>query len=119
MDDQTRESTSVLSGESVEIHSWFHHHEGSNDYTNSRTDIVAIEDREGRTLAPVWAPQWTSIAAGVETRDDGSTHRVRIAASACPIRVRFSDFHEYVSYTDSEHCSSSIRHYIVRYVVSV
>ena len=118
MDDEVRESTSVLSGEFAEIRSWYHHHEGSNDYTNSRTDIVAIEGREGRALQPVWGSDWSSVADGVETRDDNGIRRVRIAASACPVRVRFSDFHEYVSYTDAEHCSSSIRHYVVRYVAS-
>ena len=116
MSDQIRESTSVLSGALVDVRSWRHHHEGTNDYTNSWTDIVEIVDRHDHIVEPVWGPDWLRVADGVETRSEGHTCCLRIHADACPVRVRFHDVHEYVSYTDSEHSSSSTREYWVRYV---
>lgn len=116
MADQERESTIVLTRDVIEVRSSYHHHEGSNDYTNTRTDIVGIVDRQGQTLTPVWSADWTTIGEGVDSRADGHSYAIRISAIGCPVRVRFSNFHEYVSYTDSEHSSSWISYYWVRYV---
>lgn len=112
------ERTSVLSSDVIEVRSLAWHHQGTNDYTNLRTDIEAIIDQENRTLTPVWSPEWTTVAEGVETRDDGRSHVVRISAAACPVRVRFCDYHEYVSYTHREHCSNFTSCYWVRYVTA-
>jgi hypothetical protein len=113
---EERETVTVVTRDFVEVRSSFHHHEGTNDYTNSGTEIVEIVTRDGESVQPVWKSDWTTLTAGVETRDDGGTRRLRILARACPVRVRLRNFHEYVSYTDSEHCSSSTTYAWVRYV---
>ena len=118
MGDRERERISMLSSDVTEVRSLSWHHQGTNDYTIWRTDIEAIVDREDRTLTPVWRPEWTTIAEGVETRLDGRSHVVRISAAACPVRVRFCDYHKYVSYTDSKHCSNFASPYWVRYVTA-
>ena len=110
------ETVSVVRRDVVEVWSSFHHHEGTNDYTNSGTEIVEIVNRNGESFEPVWKSDWTTLADGVETRDDGRTRCLRIRASACPVRVHFRNFYEYVSYTDSEHSSSSTSYEWVRYV---
>jgi hypothetical protein len=113
---EEREHVTVMSREFVELRSSYRHHEGTNDYTNSGTEIVEIVDRHGQSVQPVWKSDWTTLTEGVESRQDDRTRCVRILASACPVRVRLRNFHEYVSYTDSEHCSSSTFYDWVRYV---
>lgn len=113
-----RERTSVLSSDLIELRSLSWHHEGTNDHTSLRTEIEAIVDRENRTLTPVWERAWTMVAEGVQTRHDGRSCVVRIAATACPVRLRFCDYHEYVSYTHREHCSKCTACYWVRYVTA-
>lgn len=113
---EEREHVTVMSREVVELRSSYHHHEGTNDYTNSSTEIVEIVDRHGKNVQPVWTSDWTTLTEGVESRQDDRSRCVRILASACPVRVRLLNFHEYVSYTDSEHCSSSATYEWVRYV---
>ena len=111
-----KSKTVSVSRDFVEVRSSFHHHEGTNDYTNSSTEIVEIVNRNGESFQPVWKPDWTTLTDGEETRDDGRTRCLRIFASACPVRAHFRNFYEYVSYTDSEHCSSSTTYDWVRYV---
>jgi hypothetical protein len=118
MSQQAKESVSVVTGDVVEVQSSFFHHEGTNDYTNTKIEVVEIVDRDGRSLQPVWPAEWTALADGVETRGDHKTRSVRIFARACPVRVRFLNYREYVSYTDEEHSSSSTSHAWVRYVAS-
>jgi hypothetical protein len=115
---QQRESTSVLSSDVLEVRSLSWHHRGSNDYSLWRTEIEAIVDRENRTVTPVWEHEWTTVAEGVDTRHDGHSRVVRISAAGCPVRVRFCDYHEYVSYTHREHCSSVASAYWVRFVTA-
>jgi hypothetical protein len=116
--ERAREGTTVLSSDVIEMRSLAWCHEGTNDYTSLRTDIEAIVDRENRALTPVWERAWTTVAEGVDTRHDGRSRVVRIAAAACPVRVRFCDYHEYVSYTHREHCSKCTSCYWVRYVTA-
>ena len=116
MADSEPEKESVVTGGVVELRSSYHHHEGRNDYTNTSCDIVEIVARDGRRLEPVWETEWTVVAEGVETRDVSGTKHVRVFARGCPIRVRFLDSHEYVSYTDEEHSSRWARYHWVRYV---
>src|SRR5688572_19629527 len=114
MTSEKPESVSVVIRDFVEVCGRHHHHEGTNDYSNSGTEIVEVVNRNGESFEPVWKSDWTMLTDGVETRDDGRARCLRILATACPVRVRFRNFYEYVSYTDSEHCSSSTTYDWVR-----
>jgi hypothetical protein len=61
---EEREHVTVMSREFVELRSSYRHHEGTNDYTNSGTEIVEIVDRHGQSVQPVWKSDWTTLDRG-------------------------------------------------------
>jgi hypothetical protein len=93
----------------VSIWSWVtfkttrEHFEGTHDYTKMGTSVVEIVDRSGRSLTPVWNRRWTGIAEGIRTRSTSRRNCLRIFVVACPVRVRFRHYSEYVSYDDYEY----------------
>lgn len=50
---EENERVNVVTRDFVEVRSYFHHHEGTNDYTNSGTEIVEIVNRDGESVQPV------------------------------------------------------------------
>ncbi len=110
-----RESVRRVESESVEETSLSWHHEGRNDYKNTYIDIEKIVDGDGNEYDPVWEEQPTEIFPGVVTRKKEHGTHVRIGREACPVRVLFREYFEYVSYDNWEHNSSSTTYWWVRY----
>ena len=107
--------TVTITPDSAEAQEYSWHREGRNDYKNEGFQIVRIKDRKRRSVKPVWSEEWTEISPGIESRAEPGQRCVRIFKRACPVRVLFRHWFEYVSYTDSSHCSSWSRHYWVKY----
>lgn len=110
-----RESVQKLGSEFLEVPSRAWHNEGSNDYKNTYIDIVKIVDREGKEHDPVWGEEPVEVIPGVTTRKEDRGHLVRIARGACPLRVLFREYFEYVSYDSWEHNSSWTSYWWIRY----
>lgn len=105
-----KEEVVRLTSESTERQSYYFHRKGSHDYSTDRIEIDKIVDREGRPVEGVWNDQWTEIAQGIETRLNNGLCSIRIHRKACPVRVRYWHFFEYVSYDDPEYCKSDSHH---------
>jgi hypothetical protein len=101
--------------EVVEVRSSRHYYGGSNDRTKSGERVAAVVDRDGRQLELGYHRDWTEVAPGIEARGATEEEVVRIHRSALPVRVEMHRYHEYISYTDSEHCSYHSSRYWVRY----
>ena len=113
-----RESVHEVTTEYVETRSRVWHHEGTNDYRNTIIRIEELEDREGKECDLIWNEEPTEVCPGVTTWSEGHGARMRINREACPVRVLFREYFEYVSYTDSEHNSSWTTYFWVRYEAS-
>ena len=74
--------------------------QGTNDYSGHGTEIERILDREGQTVEAVWNSTWTEIVPGIGTRREAERRCVQIFRQACPVRILFRSWIEYVSYTD-------------------
>jgi hypothetical protein len=110
-----------ITGKFIEVKSNYLHHEGTNDYNKDKLIIEDIVDKTGQKINPVWKKEWKEIAPGIETRGDSSDtdeQHVRIYRKACPVRIKFQQYHEYGTYDDHEHSSSDSRNYWVKYGIN-
>lgn len=103
-----------ISNNFAEARSHYWHSEGTNDYKNSAIHIEKIVDRKGQVVGAVWQDDWTEVSPGIETRKEKG-HHVRIHRHACPVRIQFQRWYEYVSYDDSAYSFSESANYWVRY----
>lgn len=102
----------------VEVTSSSYYHQRSNSYSRDEISIEAIVDHHGQTVEAIWEDDWTEITPGIETRSVSTSYPpqqcVRIARWACPVRVLFSRWSEYVDYGYT-HSSSHRDSYWVHY----
>jgi hypothetical protein len=105
-----------MTGDSIELESARYHRNGSNDYSNWGTTIVEVVDRNGVSHTLGSHQDWHELAPGITARADGRGVRVRIARAACPVRVRYQSFNEYVSWDNYEHNSYWTTNHWVRYL---
>jgi hypothetical protein len=115
MDEDPKEEIIAVKGPFVEIGETFHHHDGSNDYNRSWTDFDEVRDSGDQKVEVVGGDDWMEVAPGIESRGGWHSRRLRIHRNACPVRVKWTSFYEYVSWTDYEHNHSGFRDYWVRY----
>jgi len=109
----------------IELQSEYIHHEGTNDYTKEKIIIEEIVDKSGQKVDPVWERKWKEIFPGVATMEyeDIDQQRVRISQAACPVHIRFQEYHEYGeydgsqygAYEDSDFSPTQSRYYWVQY----
>jgi len=85
----------------IEVRSSYIHYEGTNDYTKDKTTIEEIVDKNGQKVNPVWGRKWQEVSPGVKTIEDADGECMFIHGSACPVRVKFKDYHEYGEYDSS------------------
>jgi|GEM_PF-2620213 len=85
----------------IEVRSSYIHYEGTNDYTKDKTTIEEIVDKNGQKVKPVWGRKWQEVSPGVKTIEDADGECMFIHGSACPVRVKFKDYHEYGEYDSS------------------
>ncbi len=104
-----------MTDEVVVVRSNYWHREGSNDYTNRGLDIAEIVDRAGRSHEGTWDDVATEISPGIETYIQGKQRCLRLGRAACPIRVRFREWMEYVAYDNSRNNDRWDKYYWVRY----
>lgn len=104
-----------VTGDYAETSAHYWHREGTNDYKNEGFEIEAVEDREGQEHEPRWGEDPIELFPGVSTRKDRDGRHLRIARSACPVRVRKRQWYEYVSYDWYEHNYSTSRVYWIRF----
>jgi hypothetical protein len=110
------EEIQQITGTFTEVKSYGWSRQGTNDYSHEQTDIEQIIDRNIQNVEAVWSDGWVEVSPGIETSIDAHQHRhVRIHRSACPVRIQFRNWYEYVSYDYAEHCSSWSREYILRF----
>jgi len=113
-DQEEKETIHIVSDDFVEVKGFSSGSRGTNDYHNQGLDIDKIVDSGGRDVTLTWNDDWVAVSPGIETCR-GKRYSARIHRSACPVRIRFADWYEYVSYDDYAH-NSSWRHYFwVRY----
>lgn len=82
----------------VEVNSTYLHFEGTNDYTKEKTIIEDIVDKFGKKINLVWEEEWKEVVPGIVTREDLRQQHVRIHQRACPVRIKFQNYHEYGEY---------------------
>ena len=109
------EEVVFLKEEFIKLTPFYHHHEGTNDYSNSRIDIHEVVDKAGQIVEPVLAETWTEVSPGIETCKMNENLHVKIYKYACPVRILFREFYEYISYDNYEHCCQHARFYWVLY----
>lgn len=86
----------------IEVRSEYIHQEGTNDYTKYKLIVEEIVDKAGQKVDPVWEKKWTEISPGITTMEDEDIdQRVRVFQAACPVRIRFQEYHEYGEYDGS------------------
>jgi len=105
-----------VSVEVIKLHSSSHHRKGTNDYSSETRKIVAIVDREGTRHDGTWKQDWATLSAGIATRQTAQGQQLNIKRSACPVRVLYHAFSEYVSYDCQNHCQQSSKDYWIMYL---
>ena len=109
------EETVSFKSECFQLESHIFYRGGTNDYSKDGTSIHKIVNNKGIVVEGVWMDAWQEISPGIKTRIEKGNCQVRIYRSACPVRVLYHDFYEYISYDHYEHCSSSSNFYWIRY----
>ena len=105
-----------VSVEVIELQSSTRYRNGTNDYSSETRKIVLIVDREGTRHDGIWEQDWGTLSAGIATRQSAQGQQLSIKRSACPVRVLYHTFREYVSYDFQSHCQQSSEDYWVKYV---
>ncbi|MFH2057640.1 MAG: hypothetical protein ABIJ59_01925 [Pseudomonadota bacterium] len=113
--DKENENVKDISDYFIDITGMYYGKNGSNDYSRRGIEIDTIIDNLGNAVKKIWEDEWTQIAPGIETATVKGVRTVRIYREACPVRVRFRHYSEYVSYDYHEHNSSWEQFYWVRY----
>jgi hypothetical protein len=102
---EEEESVKKIAEGFVDVTGMYFGRRGSNDYSNRGIDINKVIDALGNEVKLVWKDEWTPIAPGIETGRANNKRTLRIHYEACPVRVRFRHYSEYVSYDSGDHNS--------------
>ena len=112
---EENESVQIIDEKFVDVTGLYYGGRGSHDYSRKGIDIDTVIDSTGHEVKMVWKDQWNPVAPGIETGVVNGTRTVRIHREVCPVRVRFREYWEYVSYDYSEHNSNWETFYWLRY----
>jgi len=115
--DDYPETIELVSLEVIELCSSTRYRSGTNDYSSEKIRVIAVIDCKGIRHEGIWEQDWSTLSAGITTRQDNQGQQLRIKRSVCPVRVLYQEFREYVSYDFQSHCQQSTEHYWVKYVL--
>jgi hypothetical protein len=110
-----KETIQTIHSSFLDVTGMYYGRSGSNDYSRRGIEIDAIEDSRGKALSLIWNDGMTAIGPGIESGIMDGVRTIRIHQQACPVRVRFRHYSEYVSYDWPDHNSSWQAFYWIRY----
>ncbi len=112
---EEKEDVKIIEADFIDVTGMYYGRNGSNKYTRRGIEIDTIVDSNGNKVKIVWQDEWVEVAFGIESGNVNNVRTIRIHREACPVRVRFRHYEEYVSYDYSEHNSSWKTFYWARY----
>ena len=112
-----RETVEYVSSEIIDLPSYTRYRSGTNDYSTESTSVITIVDRDGLRHKGIWELNWSTLSAGIFSRQTDGIQQLKIEPDVFPVRVLYHAFMEYVSYDFQSHSRQSSDYYWVKYIL--